>query len=69
METAAAVEAAGVTTSSALRRAELEEETDGMLEALINRYKAMIIMTFYVYDKEKPIFVRISVLHRIITIV
>jgi hypothetical protein len=26
-----------VATTSALRRAELEEETDGMLEALINR--------------------------------
>lgn len=35
---AAALEAAGVATASALRRAELEEETDGMLESLINRY-------------------------------
>lgn len=34
---AAALEAAGVATSSALRRAELEEETDGMIEALISR--------------------------------
>ena len=37
IEMAAALEAAGVATSSALRRAELEEETDGMIEALINR--------------------------------
>ena len=39
MEMAAALEAAGVATSSALRRAELEEETDGMIEALICRYE------------------------------
>jgi hypothetical protein len=37
VEMAAALEAAGVATASALRRAELEEETDGMLESLINR--------------------------------
>ena len=37
VEMAAALEAAGVATSSALRRAELEEETDGMIEALICR--------------------------------
>jgi hypothetical protein len=34
----AALEAADVATASALRRAELEEETDGMIEALIDRY-------------------------------
>ena len=39
VEMAAALEAAGVATSSALRRAELEEETDGMIEALICRYE------------------------------
>ena len=44
VEMAAALEAAGVATSSALRRAELEEETDGMIEALLPSLLLLILL-------------------------